>query len=105
MMPRKAIGFVLATMALSAFGAPTMGEDDGKYVIDVPAGEGTLTVNDLELFSRRAEGTALAVAADADAIAGVPVPMGLGNKWKVKASNDGKTLSLYDVSGSLMLFR
>ena len=52
-----------------AFGAPTMGEDDGKYVIDVPAGEtyaltaddvaaigtlplvkageGTLTVNDV----------------------------------------------------------
>ena len=54
---------------LCAFGAPTMGEDDGKYVIDVPAGEtyaltaddvaaigtlslvkageGTLTVNDV----------------------------------------------------------
>ena len=55
--------------SVCAFGAPTMGEDDGKYVIDVPAGEtyaltaddvaaigtlplvkageGTLTVNDV----------------------------------------------------------
>ena len=32
-----AIGCVAA--AACAFGAPTMGEDDGKYVIDVPAGE------------------------------------------------------------------
>ena len=63
--------FVCACVAacLGAFGAPTMGEDDGKYVIDVPAGEtyaltaddvtaigtlplvkageGTLTVNDV----------------------------------------------------------
>ena len=62
-----AIGYVLASAC--AFGAPTMGEDGGKYVIDVPAGEtyaltaddvaaigtlplvkagaGTLTVNDV----------------------------------------------------------
>ena len=86
-MVKRTVAFAFEAMALGAFGAPTMGEDDGKYVIDVPAG------------------TPLVVAADADAIVGVPVLTGLGNKWKVKASEDGKTLSLCDVSGSLMLFR
>ena len=69
MMLRKTFGFACAAACLGAFGAPTMGEDDGKYVIDVPAGEtyvltaddvaaigtlplvkageGTLTVNDV----------------------------------------------------------
>ena len=68
-MFKKTIGFACAAACLGAFGAPTMGEDDGKYVIDVPAGEtyaltaddvtaigtlplvkageGTLTVNDV----------------------------------------------------------
>ena len=67
-MKRLAIIGCMAA-GLCAFGAPTMGEDDGKYVIDVPAGEtyaltaddvaaigtlplvkageGTLTVNDV----------------------------------------------------------
>ena len=68
-MLKKISACACVAACLSAFGAPTMGEDDGKYVIDVPAGEtyaltaddvtaigtlplvkageGTLTVNDV----------------------------------------------------------
>ena len=65
----------------------------------------TLAIADIELFSRSADGTPLVRAADADAITGLPVLTGVGNKWKVRASDDGKTLSLLDVSGTLLLFR
>ena len=68
-MLKKISACACVAACLGAFGAPTMGEDDGKYVIDVPvgetyaltaddvtaigtlplvkAGEGTLTVNDV----------------------------------------------------------
>ena len=46
-MKRLAIIGCMAAGAC-AFGAPTMGEDDGKYVIDVPAGETyALTADDV----------------------------------------------------------
>ena len=65
----------------------------------------TLSIADIELFSRSASGTPLVRAEDADAITGLPTLTGVGNKWKLKASDDGTTLSLVDVSGTLMLFR
>ena len=47
-MLRKTFGFACAAACLGAFGAPTMGVDDGKYVIDVPAGETyALTADDV----------------------------------------------------------
>ena len=62
-MLKKTIGFACAAACLGAFGAPTMGEDDGKYVIDVPAGETyALTADDVAAigtlpFVKAGEGT------------------------------------------------
>ncbi|MBR1588618.1 MAG: hypothetical protein IJ658_09875, partial [Kiritimatiellae bacterium] len=64
-----------------------------------------LCIDDIELFSRTSAGTPLVVAEDADAITGFPVLTGLGNKWKVEASEDGRSLVLRDVSGTVLLFR
>ena len=38
-MLKKTIGFACVAACLGTFGEPTMGEADGKYVIDVPTGE------------------------------------------------------------------
>ena len=65
----------------------------------------TLAIEDLDLFSRRPAGTPLAVAADAGAITGLPVLTGVGGKWKVEASEDGKSLVLRDVSGMVLTIR
>jgi hypothetical protein len=65
----------------------------------------TLAIEDIGLFNRRADGTTLVRAADANAITGLPTLTGVGNKWKLVASEDGKTLTLRDVSGSVLLFR
>ena len=47
-MLKKTIGFACAAVCLGAFGAPTFGVVDGKYVIDVPEGEDyTLTADDV----------------------------------------------------------
>ncbi len=47
-MFKKTIGFACAAACLGAFGAPTFGVVDGKYVIDVPANEDyTLTADDV----------------------------------------------------------
>ncbi len=37
--------------------------------------------------------------------AGFPTLMGAGRGWKLVASEDGKTLTLRDVSGSVLLVR
>ena len=65
----------------------------------------TLTIVDIDLFNRRADGTTLVRAADANAITGLPTLTGVGNKWKLVASEDGKTLTLRDVSGMVLLIR
>ena len=47
-MLKKISACACVAVCLGAFGAPTMGEDDGKYVIDVPAGETyALTADDV----------------------------------------------------------
>jgi len=47
-MLKKTIGFACAAACLGAFGAPTFGVVDGKYVIDVPTNEDyTLTADDV----------------------------------------------------------
>ena len=55
-MSKKTIWLACAAAWLGAFGAPTMGVVDGKYVIDVPTGETyTLTADDVFLhFFHRA---------------------------------------------------
>ena len=65
----------------------------------------TLAIADIDLFSRRGDGTTLVRAADANAITGLPTLTGVGNKWKLVASEDGKTLTLRDVSGSVLFVR
>ena len=65
----------------------------------------TLAIEDLDLFSRKPAGTPLAVAADAGAITGLPVLTGGNHKWKVEASEDGKSLVLRDVSGKVIIIR
>ena len=65
----------------------------------------TLAIEDIDLFSRKPAGTPLVVAADADAITGLPVLTGVGNKWKVEVSDDGKSLVLRDVSGTMLFIR
>ncbi|MBQ6339394.1 MAG: hypothetical protein IJI36_09625 [Kiritimatiellae bacterium] len=65
----------------------------------------TLAIEDVDLFSRQPAGTPLVVAADADAIMGLPVLTGVGNKWKVEVSDDGKSLVLRDVSGTMLFIR
>jgi hypothetical protein len=64
----------------------------------------TLAIADIDLFSRRADGTTLVRAAEANAITGLPTLMG-GRGWKLVASEDGKTLTLRDVSGSVLFVR
>ena len=64
----------------------------------------TLAIEDIGLFNRRADGTTLVRAADANAITGLPTLTG-GRGWKLVASEDGKTLTLRDVSGSVLLVR
>ena len=47
-MLKKTIGFACAAVCLGAFGAPTFGVVDGKYMVDVPEGEDyTLTADDV----------------------------------------------------------
>ena len=65
----------------------------------------TLAIDDVDLFSRQPAGTPLVVADDADAIMGLPVLTGVGNKWKVEVSDDGKSLVLRDVSGTMLFIR
>ena len=65
----------------------------------------TLAIEDIGLFSRRADGTTLVRAADANAITGLPTLTGAVRGWKLVASEDGKTLTLRDVSGSVLLVR
>ena len=65
----------------------------------------TLAIADIDLFSRRADGTTLVRAADANAITGLPTLTGAVRGWKLVASEDGKTLTLRDVSGSVLLVR
>ena len=64
----------------------------------------TLAIADIGLFNRRADGTILVRAADANAITGLPTLTG-GRGWKLVASEDGRTLTLRDVSGSVLLVR
>ena len=64
----------------------------------------TLAIEDIGLFNRRADGTILVRAADANAITGLPTLTG-GRGWKLVASEDGKTLTLRDVSGSVLHVR
>ena len=65
----------------------------------------TLSVEDLDLFSHGRDGTPLVRAASADAISGAPSLVGAGHVWKLVPSDDGKVLSLCDVSGTHIIFR
>ena len=65
----------------------------------------TLAIENIDLFSRKPAGTPLAVADDAGAITGLPVLTGLGGKWKVEASEDGRSLVLRDISGLVFTIR
>ena len=65
----------------------------------------TLAIEDIDLFSRGAAGTTLVAATDADAITGLPTLTGVGRKWKLEASEDGRTFVLRDVSGLQIIIR